>query len=60
MHIKIGIDSNYENKAIAWALDYPGCFAYGEDEQEALIGARPRWGVVEPAKTLTPRRLART
>lgn len=37
MQLKIGLEMYYEEKAIAWALDYPGCFAYGEDEQEALI-----------------------
>ena len=37
MHIKIGIDMNFENRAIAWALDYPGCFAYGDNDQEVLL-----------------------
>ena len=39
MHIKFGIESPYEGKAIAWALAYPGCFAYGQDEEEALLRA---------------------
>jgi len=37
MHIKIGIDMNFEGKTIAWALDYPGCFVYGAVDQEALL-----------------------
>ena len=37
MQIKIGIENNYEGRSIAWALDYPGCFAYGREETEALI-----------------------
>jgi hypothetical protein len=41
MRIEIGLENNYENKSIAWALDYPGCFAYG-DEGAAAIMAFPR------------------
>ena len=37
MQLKIGLEKYFEDKAIAWAVDYPGCFAYGEDEQEALM-----------------------
>jgi hypothetical protein len=37
MHIRIGLELDFEGKVIAWALDYPGCFCYGEDEQEALL-----------------------
>lgn len=40
MRIEIGLENNYENKSIAWALDYPGCFAYG-DEGVAAIMAFP-------------------
>lgn len=40
MRIEIGLENNYENKSIAWALDYPGCFAYG-DEGAAAIMAFP-------------------
>jgi hypothetical protein len=35
--IKVGIENNNENRSIAWALDFPGCFAYGSSETEALI-----------------------
>ncbi len=37
MHIRIGIENNIEGRTLAWALDFPGCFAYGFDETEALI-----------------------
>jgi len=37
MLIRIGIENNIEGRSLAWALDYPGCFAYGSDEPEALI-----------------------
>ena len=37
MHVRIGMENNIEGRSLAWALDYPGCFAYGADEPEALI-----------------------
>lgn len=37
MQIRIGLENNFEGRSLAWALDYPGCFAYGTDEAEALI-----------------------
>lgn len=37
MQIRIGLENNIEGRSLAWALDYPGCFAYGQDESEALI-----------------------
>jgi hypothetical protein len=37
MRIRIGLEKNMEGRDLAWALDYPGCFAYGADEAEALI-----------------------
>lgn len=37
MQIRIGLENNIEGRSLAWALDYPGCFAYGGDESEALI-----------------------
>ncbi len=41
MRIEIGLENGYENKSIAWALDYPGCFAYGDDGSTAIM-AFPR------------------
>ncbi len=37
MQIRIGLENNIEGRTLAWSLDYPGCFAYGADEPEALI-----------------------
>ncbi len=37
MQIRIGIENNIEGRTLAWALDFPGCFAYGLDEAEAAI-----------------------
>jgi hypothetical protein len=37
MRIRIGIENNIEGRTLAWALDFPGCFAYGLDETEALL-----------------------
>ena len=40
MRFRVGIENNNEGiRSIAWVLDYPGCFAYGGDEQEALANA---------------------
>ena len=37
MKIRIGLEIGIENRILAWALDYPGCFTYGEDEAEVLL-----------------------
>jgi uncharacterized damage-inducible protein DinB len=37
MRIQIGLELNNEGRALAWALDFPGCFAYGSDGPEAVI-----------------------
>ena len=37
MQIRIGMENNFDGRSLAWALDYPGCFAYGADQAEALI-----------------------
>jgi predicted RNase H-like HicB family nuclease len=36
MPIRVGIENGNEGRAMAWALDYPGCFAYGVYPPEAL------------------------
>lgn len=36
MIIRLGLENKDENRSIAWALDYPGCFAYGHDGETAL------------------------
>ena len=35
MHVRVGIENNNEGRSIAWALEHPGCFAYGQDADEA-------------------------
>jgi hypothetical protein len=40
MRFQVGIENNNEGiRSIAWVLDYPGCFAYGGDEREALANS---------------------
>ncbi len=37
MIFRVGIENNNEGiRSIAWALNHPGCFAYGKDADEAL------------------------
>src|SRR5512135_2021370 len=35
MIVRVGIENNNDGRSIAWALDHPGCFAYGRDAVEA-------------------------
>ena len=35
MIFRIGVETNNDERTIAWALDHPGCFAYGQDSEEA-------------------------
>jgi hypothetical protein len=37
---QIGIENNTEGRSIAWDLEHPGCFAYGQDGNNALIKMR--------------------
>ncbi len=37
MHISIGLENGIEGRSLAWALDYPGCFAYGSDSSTAIV-----------------------
>lgn len=41
MLLQIGLENSPESGSIAWALDFPGCFARGKDGPEALV-AMPR------------------
>jgi len=36
MILRVGIENNNDNRTIAWALEHPGCFAYGQDADEAM------------------------
>lgn len=31
MLFHIGLENNVEGRSLAWVLDHPGCFAYGEN-----------------------------
>jgi uncharacterized damage-inducible protein DinB len=38
MRIRVGLENGFEGKrSIAWALDFPGSFSYGNDGSEALM-----------------------
>lgn len=41
MQLLIGLENNPQERSIAWALDYPGCFAYGRDAAEAIVSIAP-------------------
>jgi hypothetical protein len=38
MKIFVGLENNFNGRSLAWALDYPGCFSYGNDATEAVVG----------------------
>jgi hypothetical protein len=35
MIFRVGVENNNEGRSIAWALEHPGCFAYGKDANAA-------------------------
>jgi hypothetical protein len=37
MIILIGLENNIEGRSLAWALEHPGCFAYGPDPSSAVV-----------------------
>ena len=37
MRISIGLELDNEGRALAWALDFPGCFAFADEGPEAVI-----------------------
>jgi hypothetical protein len=41
MRIRVGLENGVDGRSIAWALDFPGCFADGAGGPEALV-ALPR------------------
>jgi hypothetical protein len=41
MIFRIGIENNNDDRTIAWALEHPGCFAYGRDREEAQKNSLP-------------------
>ena len=36
MLFRVGLENNVEGRSLAWALEHPGCFAYGADGDAAL------------------------
>ncbi len=36
MNFRVAIENDYEGRSIAWVLDYPGCYAYGANADQAL------------------------
>lgn len=37
MQFRVGIENNNEgHRSIAWALEHPGCYAYGQDQEQAM------------------------
>ncbi len=40
MRIRVGIENDNDDRSIAWALEHPGCFAYGADAAEATDNMR--------------------
>lgn len=36
MLFRVGIENGVEGRSLAWALEHPGCFAYGRSGEEAL------------------------
>ena len=43
MLIRTGVENNMEGRSIAWALEHPGCFAYGLDGEAALEALPAAW-----------------
>ncbi len=37
MLVRIGLENGFEGRSLSWALDHPGCYAYGEDGESALV-----------------------
>jgi hypothetical protein len=37
MQVRIGLENGFDDRSLAWALDHPGCFAYGADGDTALV-----------------------
>jgi hypothetical protein len=35
MIFRVGIENKNDGCSIAWALEHPGCFAYGQDGEQA-------------------------
>jgi hypothetical protein len=47
MIIRVGLENNMDGHSLAWALDFPGCFADGTDATAALVNLPQRLLVYE-------------
>ena len=41
MRLNVGLENSADGRPLAWALDFPGCYAYGADGSEAVINLAP-------------------
>lgn len=41
MQVFVGLENGMEGRQLAWALDHPGCYAYGEDGPAAVASIAP-------------------
>jgi len=39
--LRIGVENGVEGRSLVWALDHPGCFAYGADSAQAVVNILP-------------------
>lgn len=39
--LRIGVENKVEGRSLVWALDHPGCFAYGENSAQAVVNILP-------------------
>jgi DinB superfamily len=37
VQIRVAVENGNDNRSLAWALDYPGCFVYGPDESTVIL-----------------------
>ncbi len=37
MEIRVAVENGNDGRSLAWALDHPGCFIYGNDEGEVIL-----------------------
>lgn len=39
MKFRLGMENNMEGRSMAWVLGHPGCYAYGQDDAQAMSAA---------------------
>ncbi len=45
MRVLVGLENGMEGRQLAWALEHPGCYAYGADGDGAVAGIAPAFKV---------------